>query len=225
MRLDSVEKWVRRAGAAGALVFLGALYVGLWRGMRHPKGRTTDQAPAAVQGFLSFYRPSSARQFLAFYLPVSVLGFGLLYLIWRPIRLTLSAPARAVALGLGTLLYFPGLALMLWGRLALGEMYNVSSSFGAQLYADQRLVTSGPFALVRHPMYLGGALAELGLLLIYRTWATVLIATNILVLARRARLEEEALVAEFGEDYAAYRQRVPAWIPRFRSGHFLCKKE
>jgi hypothetical protein len=35
------------------------------------------------------------------------------------------------------------------GRLTLGRMYNVSSAFGTRLYADQELVTSGPFALVR----------------------------------------------------------------------------
>jgi protein-S-isoprenylcysteine O-methyltransferase Ste14 len=148
------------------------------------------------------------------YLPASVLGFGLLYWLWRPIRLTLSAPVRATALILGTLLYFPGLALMLWGRWALGEMYNVSTSLGAQLYAGHRLVTSGPYAWVRHPMYVGGILAELGMLLIYRTWTTLPIVLNIPVLIRRARREEEALAAEFGEQWTAYTERVPAWIPR-----------
>jgi len=43
----------------------------------------------------------------------------------------------------GGLLFYSGLALWFWGRRALGEMFNVSSGFGAQLYADQRLMRCG----------------------------------------------------------------------------------
>lgn len=206
MWLDRLERWVRWAGAVGALLFVGAMTVGLWRGFRHPKGRTIGPMPAFVQ--------ASSRGSPAFYLPATLLGFGLMYLLWRPIRLALSPAARAVALILGALLYFPGLGLMLWGRLALGEMYNVSTTVGVQLYADHRLVTSGPYSLMRHPMYVGGQLAELGALLIYRTWATLLVAAiNIPVLWLRARREEQALASEFGEEWEEYSRRVPAWIP------------
>jgi protein-S-isoprenylcysteine O-methyltransferase Ste14 len=85
------------------------------------------------------------------YLLISVGFFGTCYLLWRPLPLALSASARATALALGVLLLFPGLALVLWGRFTLGEMYNVSSSMGAQLYADHRLITHGPFAIVATP--------------------------------------------------------------------------
>jgi protein-S-isoprenylcysteine O-methyltransferase Ste14 len=54
-------------------------------------------------------------------------------------------------------------------------MYNVSSAFGNRLYADQELVTSGPFALVRHPMYLGALIAGMGGVLLFRTWSAVLV--------------------------------------------------
>jgi len=208
MKLDRIEKWLRWAGGAGFLIFWGVALAGVLRGSRRAKGRTSGRMPAALRG----YQTGSP----AFFVPASVIGLGLLYLLWRPIRITLAAPVRAVALALGALLYSSGLALFLWGRLALGEMYNVSSSFGAQLYAGHRLVTSGPFAFVRHPMYLGGQLAELGALLIYRTWATALIALNIPVLFVRARQEEKALAAEFGDEWAEYSQRVPAWMPRLR---------
>jgi len=63
----------------------------------------------------------------------------------------------------------PGLAFVLWGRLALGRMYFVSTSFGAQLYADHQLVTHEPFAIVRHPMYSGLIAAGIGSLLLYQT--------------------------------------------------------
>lgn len=208
MDLDTAEKWVRWAGAAGALVGLGEIVVGLWRGAHHAKGRTTGSAPALVRVLQSGS--------LAFYLPVSAAGSGLLYWLWRPLPLPRSDRARAVALGAGALLYFPGLALFLWGRQTMGEMYNVSTSISVQLYADHRLITTGPFALVRHPIYVGGQMMELGALLIYRTWTTALIVPNIPVLVLRARREEEALASEFGQEWTEYCQRVPAWIPRLR---------
>jgi protein-S-isoprenylcysteine O-methyltransferase Ste14 len=95
-------------------------------------------------------------------------------------------------------------------------MYNVSTSTGAQLFSGHRLVTHGPFAYVRHPMYLGGQLAEIGALLVFRNWTALLVALNAPTLFLRARREEEALAAEFGEEWKAYRQRVPAWLPRLR---------
>jgi len=148
------------------------------------------------------------------YLLIGVFYFGFCLVIWRPLPLALSLPARIAALVLGTLLYFPGLALVLWGRLALGRLYDVSSGFGAQLYANHRLVTHGPFAFVRHPMYLGLLVAALGGLLIYRVWTLVFLVVNFLGLVFRARREEQILAIEFGEQWEAYCQRVPGWIPR-----------
>jgi protein-S-isoprenylcysteine O-methyltransferase Ste14 len=146
-----------------------------------------------------------------FYLPLSAVGFRLLTWLWRPLPVELSARQRAVALLLGSLLYFPGLLLMLWGRLTLGQMYDVSSGFGARLFADHRLVTSGPYALVRHPMYVGGQLAEVCSFMLWRNWATLLIMLNAPALFLRARREEEALAAEFGAEWDTYCRHVPAW--------------
>jgi protein-S-isoprenylcysteine O-methyltransferase Ste14 len=199
--LDIVEGWMRWAGAVVALVCLIAVLTGITRGLRRPRGRTTGLA----------------RQILTLpaYLLISVGFFGTCYLLWRPLPLALSAPARTVTLALGALLFFPGLAMVLWGRFTLGEMYNVSSSVGARLYSDHRLVTRGPFALVRHPMYVGILLASAGGLLIYHTWTLVFTTVTFLGLALRARREEQALAAEFGQQWEEYRQRVPGWMPRF----------
>jgi protein-S-isoprenylcysteine O-methyltransferase Ste14 len=200
--LHRIEALVRWAGGLAMLGFVAALLAGLRSAEQREKGRRSGSAPAALWS-------------VWFYAPASVLGLWLMRLLWRPLALDLPAQARSLALGLGALLYFPGVALMLWGRLALGRMYNVSSGLGAQLFAKHQLVTSGPFSIVRHPMYLGGTLAELGALLIYRTWATLLIALlNPPALAMRARREEQALAAEFGQEWVDYCRRVPACFPR-----------
>jgi protein-S-isoprenylcysteine O-methyltransferase Ste14 len=95
-------------------------------------------------------------------------------------------------------------------------MYFVSTGFGAQLFSDHQLVTGGPFAIVRHPMYVGLITAAFGSLLIYQTWTTLAFAVFALFLLLRARREEQALAAEFGEQWQDYCRRVPAFIPRLK---------
>jgi protein-S-isoprenylcysteine O-methyltransferase Ste14 len=174
----------------------------VWRGTQRPSGRTTGIADKVLRAPLQII--------------FGLLWFGLCLILWRPVPITLSAPARGVALTLGVMLYFPGLALYLWGARTLGEMYRAASALGVQLHTRHKLITDGPFAFVRHPLYLGLQIAALGGLLVYRTWTLVFVAVNFLGLVIRARREEQALAAEFGEEWNAYCQRVPAWIPRFR---------
>ena len=197
--LDRVERWTRRLATLALAVATAALLRGLWEARSRPKGRAVGVVlplPVFVAGGLAY----------------AVAGLAL----WRPLPLRLSPLARGAALALGAALYASGLGLILWGRRALGDVYAVSSALGARLYAGHRLVTHGPYALVRHPMYVGGVLAAVGALLIFRTWTAALAALGALGLVRRARLEEEALAQEFGPVWEAYRRRVPGWVPRRR---------
>ncbi len=201
MLIAAIESGVRRIGAVAMLVTLLAILFGLGRGLRRPRGRTTGAAPKILR--------------LSTYVLIAIPYFGACILMWRPLRLTLTTPARLAALVLGALLYFPGMALALWGRLTLGEMYNVSSGLGAQLYAGHRLITRGPYTFIRHPMYLGLLLAALGGLCLYRTWTLVFLLSNaLMIILFRGRREEQALAAEFGEQWQEYCQRVPFLIPR-----------
>lgn len=204
MTLRQAEQWARRVIGLTALAGTALVLQGVVRAQRQPAGRTVGWSPPFARG--SFGQLAAA----------SILGAGVMYVLARPLPLRLSRRARWVSLVSGVALYFTGLGLMLGGRFALGKMYNVSTSTGAQLFAGHRLVTHGPFAYVRHPMYLGGQLAEIGALLVFRNWTTLLIATNVLTLPLRARREEEALAAEFGEEWEDYKRRVPAWLPRLR---------
>lgn len=86
------------------------------------------------------------------------------------------------------------------------------------LYEAQRqggLATTGPYAHVRHPQYLGFVLILLGFLL---QWPTLLTLAMFPVLvwmyARLARSEEREVAAAFGEAYRRYADRVPAFVPR-----------
>ena len=203
MKIESIESIIQWLGGLLAYIALAVMLYGVWRGTRRQAGRITGQ----MGGYL---------RSPWFYLVTSALFFGICYLGWVSLPLTNSLQNRAWMLVFGSLLYFPGMSLALWGRLALGKNYFVSTGFGAQLFAGQQLVTNGPFAIVRHPMYLGIILAALGSLLIYATWTTLLFACFAPLITFRARREEAVLAAEFSEQWQEYCQRVPAFLPRIR---------
>lgn len=203
MDIDRFENGVRKSGAVGTLALVIMVVVGYLRGIRQPAGRRSGAAPLVTRS-------------LRFFVPASIFGIALSYRLWRPLPIRLSRAGRLVAVIAGAPLTFGGLALMIWGRMALGENYDVSSVLGAELHGGHQLVTRGPFAWVRHPMYVGGALWSVGMALIYRTWLAAIIGLFMPPdLAIRARREEEALAAEFGEAWNSYSERVPAFIPRF----------
>ena len=134
--------------------------------------------------------------------------------LWKPIPLQLSTLSRFSLLVIGACLYFPGVVLYLWGFFTLGRMFGISSSFGANVYPDHKLIQAGPYKVLRHPMYLGVILAGVGALLLFRTWAMLLFAPMTLSVILRARREEMVLNQKFGQVWKAYCQRVPAWWPR-----------
>ncbi len=205
LTLNQAELWIGRLGGLAALATMVVIFVGLGGGLRRPVGRVSGSPPALL------------RQPL-FYVLASLGYFGLCYLLWQSLPVQLSTAARLVALILGALMYFAGLALILWGRLALGKLYFVSSSQGAQLFAGHQLFTTGLFALVRHPMYLGILLTGVGGILLYRTWTMVFFALNFFGLMIRARREEQALQEEFGSEWQAYCERTPRFFPRISPG-------
>ncbi len=203
MNLELVETFLRWAGGLLAYTALGIALFGIWRGMRRPAGRTSGRAAGWLRSAL-------------FYLLATTCFLAISIYFWKPLPVSLPPVERLACLVTGALVYFPGIAFLLWARLTLGKMYFVSTSFGAQLYADHKLVIRGPFAIMRHPMYIGLIAAALGSLLLYQTWTALAYAVFAPFVLFRARREEHALAAEFGEDWQEYCRRVPAFIPRLR---------
>jgi protein-S-isoprenylcysteine O-methyltransferase Ste14 len=88
------------------------------------------------------------------------------------------------------------------------------------LYKAQRthtLAITGPYAYIRHPQYAGFILIMLGFLLQWPTLLTLLMFPILVVMyVRLARREEREVQAEFGEAYARYAAKTPAFFPRLR---------
>ena len=109
-----------------------------------------------------------------------------------------------------------GLAFAWWARLHLGSLWSSSVT----KKADHRIVDTGPYRLVRHPIYTGFLLSiaatagQLGTA--YAVAGVLFFVAGFWI---KARLEERFLRVELGEgDYDAYRRRVPMLLPLGRRG-------
>ena len=109
-----------------------------------------------------------------------------------------------------------GLAFTWWARLHLGMLWSGSVT----RKADHRIIESGPYGMVRHPIYTG-VLVALYATALERGSVSALAGVAIMTLGFvvKARLEERFLGAELGGDlYASYRRRVPMLVPFWRAG-------
>lgn len=80
---------------------------------------------------------------------------------------------------------------------------------------QHRLATTGPYARVRHPQYVGFILIMTGFLLQWPTLVTlVMFPILVFMYVHLARREERDAIAEFGEEYDRYAGKTPAFFPR-----------
>ena len=101
--------------------------------------------------------------------------------------------------------------LWLWTFRSLGK--NLTDTVVTR--KDHALVTAGPYRWVRHPLYLGFALAAVADTLVTADWFVALTATaTVALLMVRTRTEEEKLVERFGDAYLDYRERTGQFLPR-----------
>jgi protein-S-isoprenylcysteine O-methyltransferase Ste14 len=138
-------------------------------------------------------------------------AFGLLFL---SLLISSSSPAGFVVLLLalsGSLLALAGAAFVVICHAELGAAW----SFAPKADQSTGLITTGPYRLVRHPMYLGLALLAVGEALAFSSWPAFFIALAGIVptLAWRALAEEKLLSRTFGESYEVYRQRTKMIVP------------
>lgn len=103
-----------------------------------------------------------------------------------------------------------GLAFALWARFVIGRNWSGTVT----LKQDHELVRSGPYAIVRHPIYTGFLLALLGIA-VARGAIGAFLGVSIAVLAFRLKslTEESFMLDQFGSQYAAYKREVKALIP------------
>jgi len=103
-----------------------------------------------------------------------------------------------------------GLLFTVWARIYLGRNW----SGVVTIKQGHELIDTGPYALVRHPIYTGLLVAFIGSAAGRGDWRGVLaVLIAWAALWRKLRLEERWMTERFGEQYVAYCRRVPALVP------------
>jgi protein-S-isoprenylcysteine O-methyltransferase Ste14 len=86
----------------------------------------------------------------------------------------------------------------------------------AETHRTDKIITSGVYSIVRHPQYLSGLLAHVGISFLvsasYSILATPLMVTLVYLISRK---EETELVREFGKEYENYRKKVSMLMPKY----------
>jgi protein-S-isoprenylcysteine O-methyltransferase Ste14 len=139
---------------------------------------------------------------------------GALLLFFHPTSLgSLNRPllARKVWLSwTGVALVMIGLGFAAWARFHLGRLW----SSRVTLKEHHTIVRTGPYAIVRHPIYTGLVIALLGTALTQITVAALFGMVLLIVgLIFKLRQEEQLLTEHFGAAYADYRKEVRGLIP------------
>ena len=125
-----------------------------------------------------------------------------------PMRLI---PGAAWLMELGVILTATGLLFAIWARANLGRNWSGLVT----VKVEHQLVRTGPYRLVRHPIYSGIVLATLGTAICRRhVWGFAGVALMWLGFWLKSRLEERFMVQTFGAEYEDYRRSTGALIPR-----------
>jgi protein-S-isoprenylcysteine O-methyltransferase Ste14 len=111
--------------------------------------------------------------------------------------------------GIGLVLFAMGLAFAIWARLHIGRNWGTPMS----QKKDPELVTSGPYHLVRHPIYSGILVAGIGTA-VALSWAWLIVVALVgIYFVYGATVEERYLTKEFPETYPAYRRSTKMLVP------------
>ncbi len=154
-------------------------------------------------------QPLGAR---AINVAIGFLGFSLLGVRWfehgwLAARFVPNQESIRMA---GFALTLCGALFAAWARLTLGTNWSGRPS----VKAGHELIVTGPYALVRHPIYTGLLLGLAGTALAVGEWRAILgLVTILLAFAAKMKQEERLMMQTFPEAYPRYRKRVKALIP------------
>ena len=182
------------AMAVGFMVFMTALFAARMRARRDTADQGGKRDNRSVLGIV-------------------LQGFAIGIVAFGPIR-TILDPLSLHALATGFVVLLIMLAvtgLFHWSSVTMGRNWALV----ARTRGDASLVTTGPFAYVRNPIYVALGLSMIAIAIAYGHSRMLIIALPLYALATwmRVALEEKVLRAAFGEEYDAYAKRVKRFLP------------
>lgn len=180
---------------AHLLLFLGLLwYMVLWT--------VTDQVP--FESFL--YSIRTKRGLLTIFLE-AIMTLQALAVIHLDLPIQFHT---SVSTWLGVSIMLTGMTLASWAKIVMKSSWGIPAQH--DITKQKTLVTIGPFAYIRNPIYLGLLLYFIGFELALASWL-ITGAIPLFILIRKAITKEEVLLTKhFGKSYTAYCKKVPRFL-------------
>jgi protein-S-isoprenylcysteine O-methyltransferase Ste14 len=129
-------------------------------------------------------------------------------------RLPPSAPPSAIRMAL-SLIFAVLAAVLSWSSVRhLGRQFRIQ----AGLYEDHKLIRTGPYGVVRHPIFASLLSALVCTLLLLTPWQWCIVSLSLFLLGTEIRIhtEERLLASRFPNEFQEYRRHVPAYLPFLR---------
>ncbi|MGH9713844.1 MAG: methyltransferase family protein [Candidatus Acidiferrales bacterium] len=120
-------------------------------------------------------------------------------------------PEEGWATALGIALTFAGVAFAIWARHHIGKYWSARVS----IVSEHKLIRTGPYARIRHPIYTGLLLGLAGTTIVVGEYrALVGLGIALFGLVRKAKKEEGFLAAQFGKSFEEHRRLTGFFLPR-----------
>lgn len=112
---------------------------------------------------------------------------------------------------LGVALAFAGVGFAIWARHHIGGYWSARVS----IVSEHQLIRTGPYGRIRHPIYTGMLVALAGTALVTGEHRAVVgVGIALFGLTRKAKLEEDFLAGQFGEEFQEHRSRTGCFLPK-----------
>ena len=114
----------------------------------------------------------------------------------------------------GLLLIPVGFLLIIWANYALLHIGKIGLRDREPMQKPSNLVLAGPYRFSRNPLYLGGLLALLGLVIVWSSVVTAILTILVYIIFKYLFIKKEELILEeeFGDEYRDFKKRVRRWV-------------
>lgn len=122
----------------------------------------------------------------------------------------LKLPGGTMVTIIGLLIYFLGSSLAVWAKLAMRSFWGPPGQHAIE--RQNKLITSGPFAYTRNPIYLSILLVSISYFLALQSYFVIFITIPLIQILEAVREEEILLEKYFGKRYLKYKEKTPRFI-------------
>jgi protein-S-isoprenylcysteine O-methyltransferase Ste14 len=139
------------------------------------------------------------------------LWLSIILLLILPVNTPLKAfnlPINDALVVFGEIMIAISILLLYWGHKTIGNQWPVAKNM-----ENYKLITTGPYKYVRHPIYLSFFLFVIGKSMVFANLLLLVIIPSLIVLYRHTLIEEKRLAKKFGKSYLEYMTRTGRFVP------------